>query len=70
MNGALKEQMRALATSGTRVAGLLQKPALLVCGVMIEFKTFDVGTSRRTFFFDSGLDTSCFALRGDQQWGL
>jgi hypothetical protein len=54
MNGALKEQMRALATSGTGVAGLLQKPALLACGVMIEFKTFDVGTSRRTFFLTAG----------------
>jgi hypothetical protein len=45
MNGLL-EQLRTLATSGTRVAGILETPSQLVCGAMIDGTTFDVGTSR------------------------
>ena len=46
MKGGL-EQLNTLSTSGTRVAGLLQKPSQLVCGIKIDPKTFDVGASRR-----------------------
>jgi hypothetical protein len=69
MKGVL-EQLRALVTSGTRVAGLLQTPSQLVCGAMIDGTTFDVGTSRRTGVFDIELDNLLLCVEGRATMGL
>ena len=69
MKGLL-EQLRTLATSGTRVAGLLQTPTQLVCGIKIEATTFDVGASRRTGVFDIELDNLLLCVEGRPAMGL
>ncbi len=64
------DQPRALATSGTRVAVLLQTPSQLVCGAMIDGATFDVGTPGRTGVYDIELDNLLLCVEGRATMGL